>query len=92
MGRTGDSLVQEFPPRSGGRTPRRHDPLVGRKRGDPRVRWLLLLWLLLLLLLLLLLNLIISLRIIIVEPGGPRRMTLAAGISYILQKVFVKSK
>ena len=60
---------------------RRMDLVVGRKRGVPGVRWLLLL-----------LNLIISLRIIIVEPGGPRRMALAAGISYTLQKVSVKPK
>ena len=30
MGRTGDSLEDEFPPRSGGRTPRREEPVVGR--------------------------------------------------------------
>ena len=66
MGRAGDSFNDEFPPRSGGRTPRRDDPLVGRKRGGPWVRWLLLL-----------LNLNISLRIIIVEPGGPRTAIFA---------------
>ena len=36
------------------------------------------------------LNPIISLRIIIVETGGPRRMALAAGISHISKKVVVK--
>ena len=63
MGRTGDSLVHEFPPRSGGGSPLQEELLDGRKRGGPWVRWLLLL---------LLLNPLISLKIIIVEPGGPR--------------------
>ena len=67
MGRAGDSFDDEFPQRSGARTPRRHDPLVGRKRGGPWVRWLLLL----------LFNLLISLKIIIVEPGGPRPAVFA---------------
>ena len=61
MGRTGHSLDDQFPPRSGGRAHHREDLRVGRKRGGPGIRWLLLL-----------LNLNISLRIIIVEPGGPR--------------------
>ena len=38
MGRAGDSFDDEFPPRSGGRSPRRHDPLVGGKRGGPWVK------------------------------------------------------
>ena len=37
MGRAGDSSDHAFPPRSGGRTPRRDDPLVGRKRDGPWV-------------------------------------------------------
>ena len=59
MGRTGDSLHPEFPPRSGGGSPLQEDLLVGRRRSVPWVR-------------LLLLNPLISLKIIIVEPGGPR--------------------
>ena len=59
MGRTGNSLDDQFPPRSGGRAHHREALLVGRKRGGPGIRWLLL-------------NPLISLRIIIVEPGGPR--------------------
>ena len=39
------------------------DHLVVRKRGGPGLRWLL--------------NLIITNRIFIVEPGGPRRDALA---------------
>ena len=49
------------------------DQVVVRKRGGPWVK------------LLLLLNAIIILRIIIVEPDGPRRVTLAWGFSYMLQ-------
>ena len=78
MGRTGDSLHFEFPPRSGGGSPLREELLVGRKRDGPRVRWLLL-------------NVNVTL-IIIAEPDGPRRVTLAWRFSYILQKVFVKAK
>ena len=33
MGRAGDSLDDEFPPRSGGGSPLREELLVGRKRG-----------------------------------------------------------
>ena len=62
MGRTGDSLRFEFPPRSGGGSPLKEELLVGRKRGGPGMKWL---------------NVIISLRIIIVEPGGPRTVLLA---------------
>ena len=65
MGRAGDSLDDEFPPRSGGGSPLKEELLVGRKRGGPGMKWLLLL------------NVIISLRIIIVEPGGPRTPLLA---------------
>ena len=65
MGRTGGSLHPELPPWSGGGSPLQEEPLVGRLRpmewGGS----------------LLLLNLIISLRIIIVEPGGPRRVVFA---------------
>ena len=61
MGRTGDSLNDQFPPRSGGGSPSPRGSVVERKRGGPGIKWLLLL-----------LNLNISLRIIIVEPGGPR--------------------
>ena len=64
MGRAGDSLDDEFPPRSGGGSPLKEELLVGRKRGGPWMK-------------LLLLNVIISLRIIIVEPGGPRTVLLA---------------
>ena len=32
MGRAGDSLVYELPPRSGGGSPLREEPLVGRIR------------------------------------------------------------
>ena len=60
MGRAGNSLDDEFPPRSGGRSPRREDLLVGRTRGGPWMKWLLLL--------LLLLNLIISKRILLLSP------------------------
>ena len=67
MGRAGDSLDDEFPPRSGGGSPLKEELLVGRKRRGPGMKWLLLL----------LLNVIISLRIIIVEPGGPRTPLLA---------------
>ena len=35
MGRTGSSLDDEFPPQGGGRSPRRVDPMVGRKTGWP---------------------------------------------------------
>ena len=63
MGRAGDSLDDEFPPRSGGGSPLKEELLVGRKRGGPGMKWLL--------------NVIISLRIIIVEPGGPRTPLLA---------------
>ena len=35
MGRTGDSLDDQLPPRSGGGSPRREDLLVGRKAGWP---------------------------------------------------------
>ena len=35
MGRTGDSLVCEFPPRSGGGSPLRGELLGGRKTGCP---------------------------------------------------------
>ena len=62
MGRAGDSLDDEFPPRSGGGSPLKEELLVGRKRGGPGMKWLL--------------NVIISL-IIIVEPGGPRTVLLA---------------
>ena len=48
MGRTGYSLVYDLPPRSGGGSPHREEPLVGRKRSGPWVRWLLLLRLILL--------------------------------------------
>ena len=41
MGRAGDSLDDEFPPRSGGGSPLEEELLVGRKRGGPEVRWLL---------------------------------------------------
>ena len=58
MGRAGHSLDDQFPPRSGGRTPHREELVVERKRGGPGMKWLL--------------NPLISLRIIIVEPGGPR--------------------
>ena len=37
-------------------------------------------------------ELVITSRIIIVERGGPRQTTLAAGISHFLHKVFVKRK
>ena len=84
MGRAGNSLDDELPPRSGGGSPLREELLVGRKRGGP--------WSKLLLLFLLLLNVIITYRIIIVERDGPRRVTLAAGISHILQKVSVNAK
>ena len=47
MGRTGDSLVCEFPPRSGGGSPLEEELLVGRKRGGPEMKWLVLLLLLL---------------------------------------------
>ena len=63
MGRAGDSLDDEFPPRSGGGSPLKEELLVGRKRGGPWMKGLL--------------NVIISLRIIIVEPGGPRTPLLA---------------
>ena len=59
MGRTGDSLDDEFPPEVEGRSPLREDPLVGRTRGGPWIRWLLLL---------LLLNVIISKRILLLSP------------------------
>ena len=36
MGRTGDALVYEFPPRSGGRTPHRKELLIGR---IPPTKW-----------------------------------------------------
>ena len=64
MGRAGDSLDDEFPPRSGGGSPLEEELLVGRKRCGPGMKWLLL-------------NLISSLKIIIVEPGGPRPVSLA---------------
>ena len=90
MGRTGDSLDDKFPPQSGGRSPLREELLVGRKRGGPWVRWLLLL-----LLLLLLLNLIISLKIIIVEPGGPRTAIFAWDLCtfhQLLMKILVQER
>ena len=43
MGRAGDSLDDEFPPRSGGGSPLEEELLVGRKRGGPEMKWLLLL-------------------------------------------------
>ena len=63
MGRAGDSFDDEFPPRSGGRSPRRHDPLVGGKRGGPWVKMVV--------------ESYFSLKLIIVEPGGPRRTIFA---------------
>ena len=36
MGRTGDSLEDELSPRSGGRTPHRKEPLIGR---IPPTKW-----------------------------------------------------
>ena len=42
MGRAGDSLDDEFPPRSGGGSPLEEELLVGRKRGGPEMKWLLL--------------------------------------------------
>ena len=80
MGIAGDSLHYAFPPRSGGRSPHGVDPLDGRERSGPWIRWLLLLFL------------IISLKIIIVEPGGPRRVTLARVRCTFLQKVSLKPK
>ena len=74
MGRTGDSLHFEFPPRSGGWSPHREELLVGRKRGGPWVRWLLLL---LLLLIIIIVFIVIILYISIVEPGRPCRLLLA---------------
>ena len=38
MGRTGDSLDNELPPRSGGGSPLLEELFVGRERGGPRVR------------------------------------------------------
>ena len=61
MGRTGDSLEDNSPHKVGEEALSERSALSGGKRGDPRVRWLLLL-----------LNPLISLKIIIVEPGGPR--------------------
>ena len=49
----------------------------GRKRGGPWVAWL---------------NINTPKRISIVEPDGPRRMTLAWGFSYNLPKVSLKRK
>ena len=43
MGRAGDSLVHEFPPRSGGWGAHRVNTVDGPKRGGPWIRWLLLL-------------------------------------------------
>ena len=54
--------------------------LVSRKRGDPWVRWLLLL------------NLIISLIIIIVGSPRPRHPLLACAPLHFPTKVFTKSK
>ena len=44
MGRTGDSLVHEFPPRFGGWGAHRVNTVDGPKWGGPWIRWLLLLW------------------------------------------------
>ena len=38
MGRAGDSLDDEFPPRSGGGSPLLEELLVGRERGGPQVK------------------------------------------------------
>ena len=38
MGRAGDSLDDEFTPRSGGGSPLLEELLVGRKRGGPQVK------------------------------------------------------
>ena len=70
-------------PQSGGGSPLLEELFVGRERGGPQVNFFLLL---------LLLNIIITWRIIIVERDGPRRVTLAGGFSYILQKVSVNAK
>ena len=40
MGRTGDSLVHEFPPRSGGGGAHRVNTVDGPKRGGPWIRWI----------------------------------------------------
>ena len=96
MGRTGDSLLNQFPPRSGGGSPLREELLVGRKRGGPWVEMIVVVVVVVCLLLLLSLssslNVITTNRVIIVEPDGPRRMTLAWGFSCILQKVSFKCK
>ncbi len=68
MGRTGDSLEDNSPHEVGEEALSERCSLSGGKRGDPRVRWLLLL----LLNPINSLNPLISLKIIIVEPGGPR--------------------
>ena len=77
MGRTGDSLDDKFPPQSGGRSPLREELLVGRKRGGPWMR------------LLLLLNNLITIRILLLS--SPDRVgRCGSSPVHILQEVIEK--
>ena len=78
MGRTGDSLDNELPPRSGGGSPLREELLIGRKRGGPWMRWLLLL-----------LNNLITIRILLLSsPDHVGRC--GSSPVYILQEMVEK--
>ena len=73
MGRTGDPLDDEFPPRIGGKKPSPRGAPCREEAGWPMVKMIVVV--------VVLLNVVITIRIIIVEPGGPRRVAQVVCLS-----------